>query len=74
MRYSAFGDGENDVEMFEVVSYGIAVANAKPMLKDAARFITEANSENGVGKALDTIVEALASTSTSNGGKDKQQC
>ena len=55
----AFGDGENDVEMFQVVNYGIAVANAKPMLKDAARFVTEANSENGVGKALDTIVQAV---------------
>ena len=56
----AFGDGENDLEMFQVVNYGIAVANAKPMLKDAARFITDGNSENGVGKALDTIVQALA--------------
>eukprot|EP00746_Dinoflagellata_sp_MGD_P056185 gnl/MRDRNA2_/MRDRNA2_24372_c0_seq1.p1 gnl/MRDRNA2_/MRDRNA2_24372_c0~~gnl/MRDRNA2_/MRDRNA2_24372_c0_seq1.p1 ORF type:complete len:427 (+),score=60.79 gnl/MRDRNA2_/MRDRNA2_24372_c0_seq1:50-1330(+) len=60
---AAFGDGENDLEMFQVVEYGIAVANAKPMLKEAAQFVTESNSENGVGNALDTIVKAWLSHS-----------
>ena len=55
---AAFGDGENDVEMFEVVKYGIAVANAKPELQAAARYITESNADNGVANAIQKIIKA----------------
>jgi len=54
----AFGDGENDVEMFQAVKFGIAVDNAKPLLKRAARFVTESNAELGVANALQKIIEA----------------
>lgn len=53
---AAFGDGENDVEMFQAVKFGIAVDNAKPLLKQAARFITESNAELGVSNALQKII------------------
>jgi Cof subfamily protein (haloacid dehalogenase superfamily) len=54
----AFGDGENDVEMFQAVKFGIAVGNAKPLLKQAARFVTDSNAELGVANALQKIIEA----------------
>ena len=53
---AAFGDGENDIEMFQSVRYGIAVDNAKPLLKKAARYLTDSNADLGVAKALDIII------------------
>ena len=59
---AAFGDGENDIEMFQAVNYGIAVANAKPELQAAARFLTESNAENGVANAINKIIKAKEGT------------
>ena len=53
----AFGDGENDVEMLSMVNFGVAVDNAKPMLKDVARALTYSNDENGVAFALNLLCE-----------------
>lgn len=36
-RAMAFGDGNNDVEMFQAVGTGVAMANASPALKAVAR-------------------------------------
>ena len=52
----AFGDGENDIEMFQLVKYGIAVENAKVELKAEAKFITDSNANNGVANVLDKIL------------------
>jgi len=38
------------------VRYGIAVDNAKPLLKKAARYLTDSNADLGVAKALDIII------------------
>jgi phosphoglycolate phosphatase (TIGR01487 family) len=38
---AAFGDSENDIEVFRLVGYGIAVANAVPQLKQIASYITK---------------------------------
>ena len=53
----AFGDGENDVEMLKMVQMGIAVENAKPMLKDVARALTYSNDDNGVAFALNMLCD-----------------
>jgi hydroxymethylpyrimidine pyrophosphatase-like HAD family hydrolase len=53
----AFGDGENDIEMFQAVEYSVAVANAKPKLKCVAKFVTESNENSGVAKALFKIID-----------------
>ena len=50
--FAVIGDSENDVEMFEVAGFGVAVANADEKLKEVADLITP--SENGDG-----VVEAL---------------
>lgn len=48
----AFGDGINDLEMFEAVDYAIAMDNAVPDLKEKAAFITANNNDDGIAKGL----------------------
>ena len=48
----AFGDGDNDVEMLNVVGYGVAMGNASEAAKQAADTITESCMENGIVKEL----------------------
>ncbi|KOS71468.1 HAD family hydrolase [Lysinibacillus contaminans] len=48
----AFGDGENDIDMLELVGFGIAMGNAKETLKNVADFVTKKSSENGIEYAL----------------------
>lgn len=44
----AFGDNYNDTEMLAAVGYGVAVANGREVVKNAARFITSHHKEDGV--------------------------
>lgn len=48
----AFGDGFNDIEMIELVDYGIAMGNAVEPLKEKAKHITETNVNNGIVHGL----------------------
>ncbi|MDY3092011.1 MAG: HAD family hydrolase [Erysipelotrichaceae bacterium] len=48
---AAFGDGNNDVEMIETASVGIAMGNAAERLKDVADYITDTIDNDGVYKA-----------------------
>ncbi len=48
----AFGDGKNDIAMFEVADESYAVANAVDELKDKATGIIESNEADGVAKWL----------------------
>ncbi|MCE4052127.1 HAD family hydrolase [Bacillus sp. Au-Bac7] len=48
----AFGDGNNDVSMFEVVKHGIAMGNANELVKEKAEFITKSHTTNGILFAL----------------------
>lgn len=49
----AFGDGENDVDMFSVVKYGIAMGNAKEYVKNKAFDVTLSNREDGIAVAIE---------------------
>lgn len=49
----AFGDGENDVDLFRQVSYGIAMDNAAEYVKKFANDMTASNRNEGVRKALE---------------------
>ena len=51
-RSLAFGDGKNDVSIFQTVKYGIAVANAVSELKKVAFAQTDSWSDSGVGNFL----------------------
>lgn len=46
------GDGLNDLEMFQVVGYKVAMANGEEEIKKLADMITLSNNESGVAKAL----------------------
>ncbi|MEG0313731.1 MAG: Cof-type HAD-IIB family hydrolase [Erysipelotrichaceae bacterium] len=50
-----FGDGENDISMFEFAKYGIAMENAMPTLKDIAYDVTESNDNSGIAKYLEKL-------------------
>ena len=55
----AFGDGDNDKELLEMAGLGIAVANAVPGCKASADQITLSNDEDGVGAALEQLMDEL---------------
>lgn len=51
----AFGDSWNDIPMLQWAGLGIAVANAKPEVRTAAKRIVGSNTEDGVADALADI-------------------
>jgi len=52
----AFGDGDNDREMLQVVGYSVAVRNARPMLKEICTVTSEyTNDENSVAMELSKL-------------------
>jgi Cof subfamily protein (haloacid dehalogenase superfamily) len=44
----AYGDGENDIDMFKCVNYGVAMKNAKPELLKIADEVTYSASNDGI--------------------------
>jgi len=48
-----FGDGKNDIDMFEIADEGYAVSNAHETLKEKATGIIGSNDEDGVAKWLE---------------------
>jgi len=56
-RLVVFGDGKNDVDMFELADEAYAVANAVPELKERATAIIGGNNEDGVAKWLEKNAE-----------------
>lgn len=48
----AFGDGLNDIEMFQYVGTGVAMGNSVDALKKHASFVTDHVSENGLVNAM----------------------
>lgn len=47
-----FGDGENDVSMFSVVTHSFAMGQAKPYVQEKAAHVTLSNKEQGILAAL----------------------
>lgn len=50
-----FGDGENDVGMFNASGYSVHMGNAMQAPRDAAMYATGTNNEGGVGQFLDRV-------------------
>ncbi len=49
----ALGDAENDMCMLAAAGWGVAMANAAPRVREAARAVTDrTNNEGGVAEAL----------------------
>lgn len=55
-RVCAIGDEVNDIAMIEGAGLGIAMANAVPAVKRAARIETRSNAEDGVAHAIGMIL------------------
>jgi phosphoglycolate phosphatase (TIGR01487 family) len=48
----AFGDADNDVRMLSECGFGVAVGNASPAAKSAAKHVTQAVNAEGVAEGL----------------------
>lgn len=48
----AYGDGNNDIKMFEAVDYGVAMENATEELKEIAQEVTSLAEEDGILKSF----------------------
>lgn len=55
---AVFGDYDNDLPMLRIAGFPVAMGNGTDAVKAAARYICETNTENGVAKTLDRMVEA----------------
>lgn len=53
----AIGDGENDLAMMQAVGYPVAMGNAKEHIRKAAGRVTDTNDNDGVAKAINTILQ-----------------
>lgn len=53
----AFGDAENDISMFEVAGASVAMGQADERIKSAATRVTTANTEDGVARVIETLLE-----------------
>ncbi|MEK5035131.1 Cof-type HAD-IIB family hydrolase [Paenibacillus sp. FSL R7-0302] len=56
-QVAVMGDSYNDLPMFEMAGYKIAMENAAPVLKQTADFITSSNTENGVAAGLRHLLD-----------------
>jgi len=52
----AFGDGENDLELIDWAGYGVAVANAHPLVKARADLVVPSAEEEGVAQVLEAFL------------------
>jgi Cof subfamily protein (haloacid dehalogenase superfamily) len=52
----AIGDEENDIPMIQFAGLGIAMGNAPDIVKQAAKFVTSSNEEDGVAKAINKYI------------------
>lgn len=47
-----FGDGDNDVDMFGVADYAVAMGNATPAVQVRAQYVTGTNEQDGIAHFL----------------------
>jgi hypothetical protein len=59
----AIGDGLNDQGMVEWAGFGVAVANASPAVRELADVVVANNDDQGVARAIQRYVLALAERS-----------
>jgi Cof subfamily protein (haloacid dehalogenase superfamily) len=56
----AFGDGENDIELVDWASYGVAVENAHDRVKEIADFVCPPVDEEGVAQVIEAYLDSRA--------------
>jgi Cof subfamily protein (haloacid dehalogenase superfamily) len=55
-KVMAIGDGENDIDMFQLVGLGVAMGNSWDIVKSAANVVVGTNDEDGVAQAIEKFV------------------
>ncbi|CDJ66503.1 haloacid dehalogenase-like hydrolase domain-containing protein, putative [Eimeria necatrix] len=60
----AMGDGENDIQVLKLAGVSVAVANACPAAKAAAKYTTVSNNESAFQVVADLVLSAQAGKST----------
>lgn len=58
----AFGDGGNDLGMLSWAGTGVAMANARDEVREAANAVTLSNDEDGIAAYLDPLLDELERT------------
>lgn len=53
----AYGDAENDIEMFKVSGASVAMGQADQFVKDAATTVTASNEEHGVAQSIMKLLQ-----------------
>lgn len=53
----AFGDNENDIDMFNYVGYKVAMGNSIKHLKDISDKVTLSNNDFGIAKAIEEMIQ-----------------
>lgn len=53
---AAFGDGDNDIEMLQCAKVSVAMNNASPKCKDAAKYISKDVKEDGLSYGIECIL------------------
>lgn len=59
---AVMGDMENDVPMFDVAGYAVAMGNASPAVQARAAAVTGANDRDGWAQAVDALILPRAQT------------
>lgn len=52
-----FGDADNDISMFKIAKYSVAMGQSKEEVKKEALFITDDNNNDGISKFFDIIIK-----------------
>lgn len=52
----AFGDGYNDKTMAEYAGLGVAMGNAKDVVKEAADYVAPTNDEDGIVEVIHKFI------------------
>lgn len=55
----ALGDNYNDLSMLRMVGHSVAMGNAEQEVKEACRYVTGLNTEDGVAEAIYKILEEM---------------
>jgi hypothetical protein len=55
-RTAVLGDMENDVSMFRVAGFSVAMGNASDAVKQAASATTRSNEDDGFADAVETLI------------------
>lgn len=58
-RLAAFGDGKNEIPMFETVGYSVIMGNAINDVKQYEDYITKSNNEDGVAYAIENSIKKI---------------